>query len=161
MEKEIFIKECYDSLNFPFQYSKIKKIGIIPICIYNSPDSTKNGLPCIILDNKEEKFKFIVENIEEGEDVFGSLYDLFLKIFNIKIDYRSIKKCLLNVIFQEHTILFICHITGISRKTENIEYIIFEEIQINSQKICKSVRQSFYRILHLYNKINHNNYIST
>jgi hypothetical protein len=166
-EKEEFIINCISDEIFKsiIESSEIyDNIGIIPIYIYDEPDSKKDGLASMILGKKEdEKYKFLTRKIpEESTDIFGSLYDEFYEVFDIKLTYEELKKRTIDIIRQkienQNTILFVYH--SIKIKEENktyiyskIKYIAIEDIQIKTHKISKSVRQMLYKLINFYHRI--------
>ncbi len=112
---------------------------LVPICIYDYKKTKKfeelDGLACLILLKEDEKLNFI--RIEE--DINKILEKYFNK--NFKSRFIDILK-LNNNEFHIYNILDI--------KSDSLEIIPIEEIQIKPEKISKKVRQNMYKILPYY-----------
>ena len=136
------------------EFTQIKNIYLIPICIYNNFQKPFNGKASILLKkNEDDKFEFIklkiyeIINLEFFNNLEFTIYDKSLQIKNLKYS---------KYIF-ESDVYIIQHLIY-NKENEKYQYFPIEDIQLNSN-IEKMVRQSIYDIIPFFKTLNKTNLI--
>lgn len=193
-ERNLFIKNFKEYVeNNVDLNNKYYGVSFAPISIYNSPDSEKDGLACIVLGKERDgiytdKFNFFGGKLDENEEfskaenICATLFNEVLEECGFILEADKFEKCIVDIlynpIYNGFSLIFVCHITGLSRKLwksvmekrqsipdlewkyqemSEIDHIPIEEIQIRTDDISKYVRQNMYRIIPLFKEINRDN----
>jgi len=136
------------------EFTQIKNIYLIPICIYNNFQKSFNGKASILLKKNEyENFEFInlkinqTINLEFFNNLEFTICNKSLKIKNLKYS---------KYIF-ENDVYIIQHLIY-NKENESYQYFPIEDIQLNTN-IEKIVKKSIYDIIPFFKKINRSNLI--
>ena len=174
---------------------KIYGVSIVPIHIYSGEDEKLTGKACVVLGKERDgiytdKFNFFGGKVEvkDGceskiECICSSLFDEAYEEMGYILTAAKFEKSIVKVLQTDFSngssLLFICHLTGISRtkwkdviqdrlknkylewkyqEMSEIEHIAIEDIQLRKD-ISLYVKQNMYNLIPLYKFLNRCNNI--
>lgn len=175
---------------------KIYGISVAPLHIYGVADSKLTGLPCVVLGRERDgiytdKLNFFggkfgdknLEGLTKAESIATVLFEEMLEemgyILNSKCFEKSIVKILTPSIYDGVSLVFLCHITGISREKwkeimtdrlkddslewkyqemSQIEHVPVEEIS-SRKDLSVYVKQNLYSIIPAVKLLNRDNLV--